>query len=313
VYSSDGQNLPDVIGAFGASAATHISDIPFDGPMSQVRVGRVDGEFIINPTLDELENSDIDIIVAGTADSVLMIEGEMKEITEAEMLEAIKEGHKSIAKLCQFQEELREECGVDKREYVPEPVNEALKAKVEEHAGEKLKEIIATGLGKEEYTGQLNELKNQIIEEITSEEEYENASGDISDFFGDIEKRELRNMILEKKRRIDGRSPEDIRDIWTEVGYLPRAHGSSIFTRGETQALVSIALGTKRDAQSVDTLFYEEEKTFMLHYNFPPYCVGEAGFLRGPGRREIGHGHLAERALKMLMPEWEDFGYVVRV
>jgi len=313
VYSSDGQNLPDVIGAFGASAATHISDIPFDGPMSQVRVGRVDGEFIINPTLDELENSDIDIIVAGTADSVLMIEGEMKEITEAEMLEAIKEGHKSIAKLCQFQEELREECGVDKREYVPEPVNEALKAKVEEHAGEKLKEIIATGLGKEEYTGQLSELKNKIIEEITSEEEYENASGDISDFFGDIEKRELRNMILEKKRRIDGRSPEDIRDIWTEVGYLPRAHGSSIFTRGETQALVSIALGTKRDAQSVDTLFYEEEKTFMLHYNFPPYCVGEAGFLRGPGRREIGHGHLAERALKMLMPEWEDFGYVVRV
>jgi polyribonucleotide nucleotidyltransferase len=313
VYSSDGQNQPDVIGAFGASAATHISDIPFDGPMSQVRVGRVDGEFIINPTLDELKNSDIDIIVAGTADSVLMIEGEMKEITEAEMLEAIKEGHKSIAKLCQFQEELREECGVDKREFEPEPVDETLKAKVEEHAGEKLKEIIATGLGKEEYTGQLNELKNQIIEDITAEEEYEDASGDISDFFGDIEKRELRNMILEKKRRIDGRSPEDIRDIWTEVGYLPRAHGSSIFTRGETQALVSIALGTKRDAQSVDTLFFEEEKTFMLHYNFPPYCVGEAGFLRGPGRREIGHGHLAERALKMLMPEWEEFGYVVRV
>jgi len=128
-----------------------------------------------------------------------------------------------------------------------------------------------------------------------------------------MEKRELRNMILEKKRRIDGRSPEDIRDIWTEVGYLPRAHGSAIFTRGETQALVSVALGTKRDAQSVDTLFFEEEKTFMLHYNFPPYCVGEAGFLRGPGRREIGHGHLAERALKMLMPEWEEFGYVVRV
>ncbi len=313
VYSSDGQHQPDVLGAFGASAATHISDIPFDGPMSQVKVGRIDGEFVINPTIDELEKSDIDMIVAGTADSVLMIEGEMKEITEAEMLEAIKEGHKAIAKLCQFQEELREEFGVEKREFTPEPVDEDLKTKVEEHAASKLKEIIATGLGKEEFNGQVSELKNEVTETITAEEEYEEAGGLISDFYGDLVKRELRNMILENKRRIDGRSPEDIRDIWSEVGYLPRVHGSAIFSRGETQALVSVALGTKRDAQSVDTLFYEEDKTFMLHYNFPPYCVGEAGFLRGPGRREIGHGHLAERALKMLMPEWEEFGYVIRV
>lgn len=313
VFSSDGQNQPDVLGAFGASAATHISDIPFDGPMSQVKVGRIDGEFIINPTIDELEKSDIDLIVAGTADSVLMIEGEMKEISEKEMLDAIKEGHKAIAKLCQFQEELREEFGVEKREYTPEPVDETLKAKVEEHAGAKLKEIVETGLGKEEYNGRLRELKNEVIEEITAEEEYEESADEISSFFEKLEKTELRNMILEKKRRIDGRSPEDIRDIWGEVGYLPRVHGSSIFSRGETQALVSVALGTKRDAQSVDTLFHEEEKTFMLHYNFPPYCVGEAGFLRGPGRREIGHGHLAERALKMLMPDWEEFGYVVRV
>jgi len=313
VFSSDGQHQPDVLGAFGASAATHISDIPFDGPMSQVKVGRIDGEYVINPTIDELEQSDMDIIVAGTADSVLMIEGEMKEISEAEMLEAIKEGHKAIAKLCQFQEELREECGIEKREYVPEPVNEALKNKVEEEVGSKLKEIVATGLGKEEYNGRLSELKNEVIESITEDEEYADAADEISSFFGDMEKSELRNMILKEKRRIDGRSPHDIRDIWGEVGYLPRVHGSAIFSRGETQALVSVALGTKRDAQSVDTLFHEEEKTFMLHYNFPPYCVGEAGFLRGPGRREIGHGHLAERALKMLMPEWEDFGYVVRV
>src|SRR6056297_299640 len=313
VYSSDGQHEADVLGAVGASAAIHVSDIPYDGPMAQVNVGRVNGEFVINPTIDELKESDMDLIVAGTAESVIMIEGEMKEVSEAEMLEAIKEGHKSIAKLCEFQEELREECGIQKREFEPEPIDETLKAKVEEHAGDKLKEIVGTGLGKEEYNGQLSELKNQVIEEITAEEEYEDASGDISDFFGDIEKRELRNMILEKKRRIDGRSPEDIRDIWTEVGYLPRAHGSSIFTRGETQALVSVTLGTKRDAQSVDTLFYEEDKTFMLHYNFPPYCVGEAGFMRGPGRREIGHGHLAERALKMVLPKFEDFGYVIRV
>lgn len=313
VYSSDGQNEADVLGAIGASAAIHISDIPYDGPMAQVKVGRVNGEFVINPTIDELKDSDMDLIVAGTAQSVIMIEGEMKEVSEAEMLEAIKEGHKSIVKLCEFQEELRKEYGVEKREFTPEEKNEELENLVKEKVGNRLKEIVGTGLGKEEYNGQLRELKNEIIEEITSNEEYEEAGSEVSSIFGKMEKDELRSMILEEKRRIDGRSPEDIRDIWTEVGYLPRAHGSSVFTRGETQALVSVTLGTKRDAQSVDTLFYEEDKTFMLHYNFPPYCVGEAGFMRGPGRREIGHGHLAERALKMVLPKFEDFGYVVRV
>jgi polyribonucleotide nucleotidyltransferase len=313
VYSSDGQNEADVLGAIGASAAIHISDIPYDGPMAQVKVGRVNGEFVINPTIDELKDSDMDLIVAGTAESVIMIEGEMKEVSEAEMLDAIKEGHKSIVKLCEFQEELRKEYGVEKREFTPEEKNEELENLVKEKVGNRLKEIVGTGLGKEEYNGQLKELKNEIIEDITSNEEYEEAGSEVSSIFGNMEKDELRSMILEKKRRIDGRSPEDIRDIWTEVGYLPRAHGSSVFTRGETQALVSVTLGTKRDAQSVDTLFYEEDKTFMLHYNFPPYCVGEAGFMRGPGRREIGHGHLAERALKMVLPKFEDFGYVVRV
>lgn len=313
VYSSDGQNEADVLGAIGASAAIHISDIPYDGPMAQVKVGRVNGEFVINPTIDELKDSDMDLIVAGTAQSVIMIEGEMKEVSEAEMLDAIKEGHKSIVKLCEFQEELRKEYGVEKREFTPEEKNEELENLVKEKVGNRLKEIVGTGLGKEEYNGQLRELKNEIIEEITSNEEYEEAGSEVSSIFGKMEKDELRSMILEEKRRIDGRSPEDIRDIWTEVGYLPRAHGSSVFTRGETQALVSVTLGTKRDAQSVDTLFYEEDKTFMLHYNFPPYCVGEAGFMRGPGRREIGHGHLAERALKMVLPKFEDFGYVVRV
>ena len=313
IYSSDGQNQADVLGAFGASAAAHISDIPFDGPMSQVKVGRIDGEFIINPTIDELEKSDMDIIVAGTAESVIMIEGEMKEISEKEMLEAVKEGHKAIVKLCEFQEELRKEFGVEKREFTPSEGNKDLESKVADHVGDQLKEIVSMGLSKEDFQAKLKEVKTAVKEDITAEEGFEEAGGEISDIFGNMVKDTVRNMILENKKRIDGRSPEDIRDIWTQVGYLPRAHGSAIFSRGETQALVSVALGTKRDAQSVDTLYYEEDKKFMLHYNFPPYCVGEAGFMRGPGRREIGHGHLAERAIKMVLPDFEDFSYVIRV
>lgn len=313
VFSSDGQNEADVLGALGASAAIHISDIPFAGPMAQVKVGRIAGEFVINPTIDELKESEMDLIVAGTAESVIMIEGEMDEVSEGEMLAAVKEGHKAIVKLCEFQEELREEFGKEKREFVPPAADESLKDIVEEKAAEQIKEIVNIGLGKEEYNGRLKEVKDAVLNELTAQEEYEEAGDEISDLLSKIEKRELRNMILEKKRRIDGRSPEDIRDIWTQVGYLPRAHGSAIFTRGETQSLVSVTLGTKQDAQSVDTLYFEEDKTFYLHYNFPPFCVGEAGFMRGPGRREIGHGHLAERALRMVLPKFEDFGYVIRV
>ncbi|MEX0661675.1 MAG: polyribonucleotide nucleotidyltransferase [Balneolaceae bacterium] len=313
IYSSDGQHEADVLGAFGASAATHISSIPFDGPMSQVKVGRIDGEIIINPTIDELEKSDMDLIVAGTAKSVIMIEGEMKEISEKEMLEAVKEGHKAIVKLCEFQEELRKEFGVEKREFTSPENDKDLETKVAEKVGDRLNEIVGIGLGKEDFNGKVRELKLEVKEAITAEEGFEDSGSEISEIYGGMIKDALRNNILENRKRIDGRSPEDIRDIWTQVGYLPRTHGSAIFSRGETQALVSVALGTKRDAQSVDTLFYEEDKTFMLHYNFPPYCVGEAGFMRGPGRREIGHGHLAERALRMVMPKFDDFAYVIRV
>ncbi|MDR9415007.1 MAG: polyribonucleotide nucleotidyltransferase [Gracilimonas sp.] len=311
VLSSDGENDGDVLGGFGASAALHISDVPFDGPMAEVRVGRVDGEYVINPTLEELSKSDIDMIVGGTADSVLMMEGEMDEISEADMLGAIKAAHASIITLCEFQEELREEFGKPKREFVAEGYPEEIENKVRELATDKIKEVVNIGLGKEEYSEKLNEAKDSVVAEL--EEEFEEEVGVIKDILGDIEKEELRNMILEKKRRIDGRNPEDVRDIWTQVGYLVRTHGSSIFTRGETQALVSVTLGTKKDAQGVDTLFDEEDKTFMLHYNFPPYSVGEAGFLRGPGRREIGHGHLAERAIRKMMPSFDEFGYVIRV
>ncbi|MCW9708930.1 polyribonucleotide nucleotidyltransferase [Fodinibius salsisoli] len=313
VLSSDGEHNGDVLGGVGASAALHISDVPFAGPIAEVRVGRVEGEFVINPTLSEMEASDIDMIIGGTEESVLMMEGDMDEITEVEMLDAIKAGHEAIKKLCVFQEELREEFGKPKREFTPEPVDEDLKAKVHELAEEKVREVARIGLGKEDYSEKLGEVKEAVIEELTAQEEYEDQEGAIKDIFSKIEKNELRNLILKEKRRIDGRSPEDIRDIWTQVDYLARTHGSAIFTRGETQALVSVTLGTKQDAQAVDTLLKEEDKTFFLHYNFPNYSVGEAGFMRGPGRREIGHGHLAERSIGKLMPSFDEFGYVIRV
>lgn len=313
VVSSDGQNEADVLGGVGASAALHLSDIPFEGPMAEVRVGRVDGKHVINPTIDELKSSEIDMIIGGTADSVLMIEGEMKEITEEEMLEAIRAGHESIRKLCDFQEELRREFGREKRTFTPQDVDETLRSRVQELAAGRLEEVAAIGLGKEEYGEKIREIRNEVADAVTAEESYADARAEVLELISEIEKKALRNQILEEKRRIDGRGPADIREIWGSVGYLPRTHGSAIFTRGETQSLVSVTLGSKRDEQNVDTLFHEDPKQFMLHYNFPPYSVGEAGFLRGPGRREIGHGFLAERSLKMMMPDYEEFSYVVRV
>jgi len=258
VISSDGENDGDVLGAVGASAALHISDAPFQGPMAEVRVGRVDGEFVINPTMTEREESDIDMIVGGTEDSVLMMEGEMDEISERDMLDALKAAQKSISKLCAFQEELREKFGKEKREFEPDEteVDEDLKAKVEELAQPKYNEVVNIGLDKETYSEKISEIKQEVVDELVDEEE-EDASEKadaIKELCKDIEKQELRQMILTKKRRIDGRAPEDVRDIWTQVGYTPRTHGSSIFTRGETQALVSVTLGTKNDEQAVDTL-----------------------------------------------------------
>jgi polyribonucleotide nucleotidyltransferase len=313
VISSDDENDGDVLGAVGASLALHLSDVPFDGPMGEVRVGRINGEYIINPTVTELKESDIDMVVGGTRDSVLMIEGEMDEISEIEMLEAIKVAHASIAKLCDFQDDLRKELGKEKREFIPAKADETVESEVKTLAEEKMKAVIGIGLGKEEYNAKIKEIKDTAIATLEKQEKDEAFISEAKGLLSQIEKDELRNMILTQKRRIDGRSPVDIRDIWTQVGYIPRAHGSSIFTRGETQALVSVTLGTKRDEQNVDTLFDQEAKKFMLHYNFPPYSVGEAGFMRGPGRREIGHGHLAERALRKMMPSFDEFSYVVRV
>lgn len=313
VISSDDENDGDVLGAVGASLALHLSDVPFDGPMGEVRVGRINGEYIINPTVTELKESDIDMVVGGTRDSVLMIEGEMDEISEIEMLEAIKVAHASIATLCDFQDELRKELGKEKREFIPAKADESVESEVKNLAEGKMKAVIGIGLGKEEYNAKIKEIKDAVIATLEEQEKDEAFISEAKGLLSQIEKDELRNMILTQKRRIDGRSPVDIRDIWTQVGYIPRTHGSSIFTRGETQALVSVTLGTKRDEQNVDTLFDQEAKKFMLHYNFPPYSVGEAGFMRGPGRREIGHGHLAERALRKMMPSFDEFSYVIRV
>lgn len=311
VVSSDGENDGDVLGAVASSVSLTLSDIPFDGPMAQVRVGRVEGEFVINPTVTELEGSDIDMIVGGTLENVVMVEGEMNEISEKEMLEAIDKAHESIKKICQFQIELRDELGKDKWEVAEPEVDEELQGKVQELLGNQIEEISRAGYSKHDY----NNAVDKVIEEITGklEEDYPEREGEIKEFCHDEQKKVVRKLILEEEHRLDQRKPSDIRDIWCEAGYLPRTHGSAIFTRGETQALVSVTLGTKRDEQAIDTLFDTEPKRFMLNYNFPPYSVGEVKPLRGTSRREVGHGDLAERALKPVVPSTEEFDYTIRI
>ncbi len=311
VVSSDGENDGDVLGAIATSVALTISDIPFDGPMAQVRIGRVNGEFIVNPTVSELDYSDIDMTVGGTLENVVMVEGEMNELSEQEMLEAINTAHESIKKICEFQVELRKEIGLEKWE-VPEPEkDEELRSKVAELLGNRLEEASRAQLSKHEYNAKVDEIKTDVIEKLG--EEYEEQEDAIKEFVGEEQKKILRQLILDEEHRLDGRKPDEIRNIWTEVGYLPRTHGSAIFTRGETQALVSVTLGTKRDEQAIDTLFDTEPKRFMLNYNFPPYCTGEVKPMRGTSRREVGHGMLAERALKPVVPTTDDFDYTIRV
>lgn len=311
VISSDGQNDADVIGAVAASAALHVSDAPFQGPMAQVRVGRLDGEFIINPTIEELNQSDVNLTVGGTAESIVMVEGEMKEISEDDMLAAINQAHESIKTLCAFQEDLRKEYGKEKREIEAPEVNTELHSAIEEIAGDRYLTTSKSQLDKKAYSEAIKDIETEIQEKLA--EKFPEMESEISSYCHDLQQKAIRSMMLNDKMRIDGRKSDEIRNIWTEVGYLPRTHGSSVFTRGETQALVTVTLGTKRDEQSVDTLFDTESKRFMLDYNFPPYCVGEARMMRGVSRREIGHGNLAERALKMVVPSAEEFGYTIRV
>jgi len=311
VISSDGQNDADVIGAVAASAALHLSDAPFEGPMAQVRIGRIDGNFIVNPTVEELAQTDINLTVGGTTDSIVMVEGEMKEVSEDDMLAAINLAHESIKKLCAFQNELRAEYGKEKREVLEPEVDEAFQAAIREIVGDRFYTTSKSQLDKKAYSEAIKAIVTEAQEKLA--ETYPEQEAAISSYCHDLQQDAIRTMMLRDKMRIDGRQSNEIRSIWTEVGYLPRTHGSAIFTRGETQALVTVTLGTKRDEQSVDTLFDSESKRFMLDYNFPPYCVGEARMLRGVSRREIGHGNLAERALKMMVPSSEEFGYTVRV
>ena len=311
VYSHDGENDADVLAAVGASAALTISDIPFDGPTAEIRVGKINNQFIINPTLQQLKESDIELVVAGTADSIMMVEGESKEISEDDLLNALKFAHNEIKKLIQLQVELREEAGKAKKEIKATEIDEALIKDVYNLAYEKFKEIVHSVLSKEDRSAKNKELKNSVQESL--KEKYQEEEKVIGEVLHDLEKDLMRSRILSEGIRLDGRNTKQIRPISIELGNLPRTHGSALFTRGETQSLSSVTLGTKNDEQTIDGLIDEYTKKFMLHYNFPPFCVGEVGRMSGVGRREIGHGNLAERALKVLMPPENIFPYTVRL
>ena len=311
VYSHDGENDADVLGMVGASAALCISNIPFDGPMASARVGRINGELIINPTFSQLKESDLEILVAGTDDSIMMVEGEASEISEQELLTVLKFAHDAVKKIVQLQVELINEVGKSKMALPENKIDESLMNDVLELASSKFREIVYSILTKEERSAKNKELSTSVKEALA--EKYPEQEKVIGEVLHDLEKELMRKRILEDGIRLDGRNTKQIRPITIELGVLPRTHGSALFTRGETQSLTSLTLGSKNDEQTVDGLTEEYSKKFMLHYNFPPFCVGEVGRMTGVGRREIGHGHLAERALKMVLPKDDVFPYTSRL
>jgi len=310
VISTDMENDADILGAIGASAALSISDIPFLGPIASVRVGRIGMDLVLNPTFSQLEESDFEFLLSGSFDSILMVEGEAKEISENEMLEALKFGHEAIKKIIDIQNELVKECGKPKREVAVPELPEGIEEAVDKLVRSGIQEANQI-LDKDERQSKINEVQENALEQLA--ESYEDQEKLIKKIVHDIEKEEVRGIILKDGRRIDGRGLKDIRDITCEVGLLPRTHGSALFTRGQTQALVVTTLGTKADEQFIDALNGESKKSYMLHYNFPPFCTGEAYPNRGTSRREIGHGNLAERSLKPILPSDEDFPYTLRI
>ncbi|MBL1180022.1 MAG: polyribonucleotide nucleotidyltransferase [Bacteroidetes bacterium] len=315
LISADVATPPDALACLAASAAIMVSDVPFNGPVSEVRVARINGKLEINPDFAELPTADIDLIVAGTTDSIMMVEGEMKEVSENEMMEAINYAHEEIKKQCAVQKELESlvQKALTKREYCHEKSNEELKSKIHTFAYEKCYEIAKKGLADKHKRAQLfNEVKEAFIASLNPDEASENAFL-INQYFHATEKEAVRNVILSERTRLDGRKLNEIRPIWSEVDYLPGAHGSAIFTRGETQSLTTVTLGTKRDEQSIDGAVVEGSEKFILHYNFPSFSTGEARPNRGPGRREIGHGNLALRALKPVVPFGVLNPYTVRI
>lgn len=310
VLSYGEENISDILGIIGASAALTISVIPFSGPVGAVRIGRIGGEFIINPDLKEIEESDLNLIVAGTSDAVIMVEGEAREVSEATMLEALDLAHQEIKKIVGLQLRLRDMIGMEKIEVTPLVIEDELRDKVKAITLEKMREAILIP-DKLQRQSTLDLILHETILKLQSPDR--DLSREIGIAFREIEKEEVRRTILEKGIRADGRGPKDIRPITCEVGVLPRTHGSALFTRGETQCLAVVTLGTSEDEQRIDALEGESTKTFMLHYNFPPFSVGEVKPLKSPGRREIGHGALAERALKPVIPPKTEFPYTLRI
>ena len=319
LHSADGVDMPDALAGFAASAALACSDIPFEGPISEVRVARIDGEYVVDPTFEQLESADMDIMVGATEENIMMVEGEMKEVSEADLLQALKVAHEAIKPMCRLQKELMKELGTDvKREYCHEVNDEELREQVKQECYAPAYAIAEAG---DHDKHQREEAFDKIREDF--KERYAEAHADLTPdeleekntlidrYYHDVERDAMRRCILDEGKRLDGRATTDIRPIWCEIDPLPGPHGSAIFTRGETQSLSTCTLGTKLDEKLVDDVLDKSYMRFLLHYNFPPFSTGEAKAQRGVGRREIGHGHLAWRALKGQIPE--DFPYTVRV
>jgi polyribonucleotide nucleotidyltransferase len=317
VISAGKEYDADILAGVGSSAALMLSGAPFQGPIAEVRVARVDGEFVINPTMEQTAESDMDLIVAGKEDALVMVEGEAHEISEEDMIDALDEAHKSIQSLCRGQHQLVETFGEPEPfEWEADVVPPELVDKMKQQYGQKVADAIRGEYSKEKFYQGIDAIKDEAAEDLLGDAR-ETPEGytrdDIHSAVENVQKDEMRSMIVEDGRRIDGRGQEDVRDLWMEVGYLPRVHGSAIFTRGETQVLGSVTLGTSEDVQPVDEVFSDTDKSFYLHYRFPPFSVGEASYLRGPKRREIGHSMLAERALRPVIPEQDQFPYTIRI
>jgi len=310
VMSMDKQNDPDVLAILGASAALQVSDLPFQGPIAGIRVGYIDGEFILNPTKDQLDNSKINLIVAGSQKAVVMVEGETDNLSEQEVLDAIYFGYEGLQPLLAMQEELRSVLGKPKMVVNAPQTNQGLLERITSMCGEEMLQVI-TCADKMERGTRNHELEKRILAELADDEDV--CQAEAKDLLHDIQKNMMRDKIVKEKTRIDGRRFDEIRPITCEVGILPRTHGSSLFTRGETQAMVTTTLGSGDDEQRTESLYGMSFNPFMLHYNFPPFCVGEARFMRGPSRRDIGHGNLANRAIKAVLPDHESFPYTIRI
>ncbi len=311
MYSADGVDAPDCLAGLAASAAIAVSDIPFNGPISEVRVARIDGKFVIDPTFDELQKADMELMVGATYDNIMMVEGEMNEVSEAELLDALRAAHEAIKAQCLVQMELAKEVGKAKREYCHEVNDEDLRADVKAKCYDKAYAVAKAGCADKHWRqDSFDAICDEYIESLPEEERDEKAPL-VKRYYHDVEKEAVRRCILDEGVRLDGRKTTEIRPIWCEIDYLPGPHGSAIFTRGETQSLSTVTLGTKLDEKILDDVLNQGRERFLLHYNFPPFSTGEAKAQRGVGRREIGHGNLAHRALKRMIPD--DFPYVCRV